>query len=59
MSEDIDEGLPELRGRLLSTAVYFDSDYAHDQVTRRSVSGFLCVVGSTPISWTSKIQGTI
>ena len=39
--------------------VYFDSDHSHDQVTRRSVSGVMSFVGSTPISCTSKRQGTI
>ena len=39
--------------------MYFDSDHAHDQVTRRSVSGVVSFVGSTPISWTIKMQGTI
>ena len=39
--------------------MYFDSDYAHDQVNRRSVSGAVSFVRSTPISWTSKRQGTI
>ena len=58
-SEEIDEGLPEPRGRPLSTTVYFDSDHAHDQLTRRSVSGVVSFVGSNPISWTSKRQGTI
>ena len=33
--EDIDEGLPEPKGRPLITAVYFDSAHAHDQVTRQ------------------------
>ena len=58
-SKDIDEGIPEPRGRPLSMAVYFDSDHAHDQVTQRSVSGVQSFVGSTPISCTSKIQGII
>ena len=48
-SEDIGEGIPETRGRPLSTMVYFDSDHSHDQVTRRSVSGVVSFVGSTPI----------
>ena len=48
-SEDIDEGLLEPRGRPISTTVYLGSDHAHDQVTRRSVSGVLSFVGSTPI----------
>ena len=52
-------GFRSLGGRPLSTTVYFDSDHAHDQVTWRSVSFFLCFLGQTPISWTSKRQGTI
>ena len=32
-SEYIDERIPEPRGRLFGTSVYFDSDHAHDQVT--------------------------
>ena len=57
--EDIDEVLPEPRGRPLRNSVYFDSDHTHDQVMHRSVSGVLCFVGSTPIIWTSDIKGTI
>ena len=53
-TEDIDDGLPEPRGRPLSTTVYFDSGHAHDQVMRRSVSGVLYFVGLMHISWTSK-----
>ena len=33
--EDIDEGLPDPKGRPLSTEVYFDSAHAHDQVTQQ------------------------
>ena len=58
-SEDIDEGFLEPRGRPISTPVYIDSEHAHDHVTRRSVSGVLSFVGSAPIIWTSKRQGTI
>ena len=58
-TEEIDEGLPEPRGNTLSTTVYFDSDHAHDQVMRRSVSGVILFVGSTPISWMRKRQGNI
>ena len=58
-SEEIDEGLPEPRGAPISTTVYFDSDHAHDLVTRRSVSGVIAFVGSTPTNSTSKRQGKI
>ena len=58
-SEEIDEGLPDPRGKPLSTTVYFYYDHAHNQVTRRSVLGVILFVGPTPISWTRKRQGTI
>ena len=58
-SEEIDEGLPDPCGRPLSTTVYFDFDHAHNQGMRRSISGVVYFVGSTPISWTSKRQGNI
>ena len=32
VTEEIDEGLPDPRGRPLSTTVYFDSNHAYDQV---------------------------
>ena len=55
----LDEGLPDPSRRPLSTSMYFDSDHAHNQVTRQSVFGVLFFVGSTPISCTRKRQGTI
>ena len=39
--------------------MYFDYNHAHDQVTQISVSGVMCFVGSTPIGWSSEIQGNI
>eukprot|EP00833_Pecoramyces_ruminatium_P006323 jgi/Orpsp1_1/1180355/evm.model.c7180000073074.2 len=35
---------------------YVDSDYAGDQETRRSTTGFLITIGKTPTSWCSKLQ---
>ena len=58
-SEDIDERLPENKVHSLSTSMYSDPDHAHDKVMQRFVSGVLCFVGLTHISWTSKRQGTI
>ena len=58
-TEDIDDDILELWGQTLSTTVYFDSDHAHDQLTRPLVSGVLSFVGSTPFSWNINRQGTI
>jgi hypothetical protein len=39
--------------------IYFDSDHAHDKITGRSISGVIVYVGSTPIIWRSKRQGSV
>jgi len=36
-----------------------DSDHAHDKVTRRSITGLLILVESTPVYFLSKRQGAI
>ena len=36
-----------------------DSDHAHDLVTRKSITGLLAYVGSTPVLWFAKCQGSI
>jgi hypothetical protein len=50
---------PDTFGAELKTSVFFDADHAHDHVTRRSFSGLLVFVGSTPVVWQSKRQGCI
>ena len=40
---------PVAYGDELETSVFFDADHAHDHVTRRSISGLLVFVGSTPV----------
>jgi hypothetical protein len=57
--EDIASDFPTAHGRELETAVFFDADHAHDHVTRRSISGLIVFVGSTPVIWHSKRQGCI
>jgi hypothetical protein len=57
--EDIDGGLPTPYGTELKTSVFFDADFAHDHVTRRSITGIIVFVGSTPVIWQSKRQGCI
>jgi hypothetical protein len=52
--EDVDMEFPQPYGRELNSTVFFDADHAHDTVTRRSISGLLVFVGSTPVIWSSK-----
>lgn len=50
---------PKAFGALLETMIFVDSDHAHNLVTRRSLTGLLAFVGSTPVSWFSKCQGAV
>jgi hypothetical protein len=57
--EEMDLKFPKPRGKELDTAVYFDANWAHDKVTRRSISGIMGFIGNTPVTCTSKRQGAI
>ena len=57
--EELDPSFPPSFGPVMETAIMVDSDHAHDQKTRRSLTGLLAFVGSTPVIWMSKRQGSI
>ena len=58
--EELDPKRPApLKTKPLTTTVYFDSNHAHDKVTRRSVSGVIAYIGNCPVAWMSKHQGAI
>ncbi len=38
---------------------FCDSDWAADRDTRRSVGAFLLFLGGAPVSWRSKLQGSV
>ena len=56
--EDFDK-YPPARGRSLQITFLVDSDHAHDKRTRRSITGIVGFVGSTPVLWSSKRQGAV
>ena len=59
-TEELDIKFPEPKKMVpLTSAVYFDSDWAHDEKTRRSISGVACFVGNCPIMTLSRRQGAI
>lgn len=38
---------------------YSDADWAGDSSTRRSTTGFVVFIGSNPMSWQSKNEGSV
>ena len=57
--EEIDDRLPSPRGKELPITAFFDSDHAHDQLTRRSCTGFLTFIGRTPVIGLSRRQTSV
>ena len=57
--EEVDPGFPLVFGPVLQTTILVDSDHGHDQKTRRSLTGWIAFVGSTPVAWSSKRQGSV
>ena len=51
--EEIPENLPPAFGPELETSIFVDADHAHDTKTRRSITGMILFVGSTPVAWSS------
>ena len=42
-----------------SIKAYSDADYAGDETTRKSTTGYIITIGNTPISWCSKLQNCV
>ena len=57
--EELDPHFPSSFGPLPEQTFLVDSDHGHDQVTRKSLTGLLGFVGSTPSTWFSRRQGCI
>ena len=57
--EELPPNMPPPRGRTVRITCYVDADHAHDQVTRRSITGILIFFNNTPIKWLSRRQKTV
>ena len=57
--EELDDALPSPKGAELPITTYFDSDHAHDRLTRRSCTGVLQFVGCTPVLALSRRQTSV
>jgi hypothetical protein len=51
--------MPEPKGEKVQISVYADADGAADVVTRRSVTGILCMVNSFPVKFYCKRQNMV
>ena len=58
-SEEIPPNLPIQKGNPVRITAYVDANFAHDLVTRRSVTGILLLLNNTPIRWLCKRQKTV
>jgi hypothetical protein len=55
--DEIPDGSPEPnKNKVVQVTSMFDADHAHCEVTRRSVSGILVFINSTPVKWYSKCK---
>jgi hypothetical protein len=55
--EEIPDGIPEpMNNKKVQVTIMVDADHGHCQVTRRSVTGTLVFINSTPVRRFSKIQ---
>ena len=56
MKEEVTDDCPRPLGKELIIRAYVDADFAGDQLTRRSRTGFIVMVNSSPVYWYSKKQ---
>jgi hypothetical protein len=58
--EELPLGIPKpVPNKKAQITVMVDADHAHCEVTRRSVTGILVFINSTPVRWYSKMQKTV
>lgn len=59
VSSTIDQGILLKATDRITLQAFSDSDWASCLDTRRSVTGYLLLLGHSPVSWKSKKQGTV
>ena len=57
--EELPPNMPEPKGEKVQITVYADADGAADVVTRRSVTGILCLVNNFPVKFYCKRQNMV
>eukprot|EP00979_Chaetoceros_neogracilis_P009185 scaffold2090_cov151-Chaetoceros_neogracile.AAC.2 len=59
VKEELPPDAPEPKMKPIDITVYFDASFACDLITRRSVTGVIVFLGSTPLRWICKKQNTV
>ena len=59
VASTVGQGIMLKANEQLTLQAYSDSDWAACLNTRRSISGYVLLLGNSPISWKSKKQGTV
>ena len=59
LTEEMPGNMPKTRGQGFTMTAYVDADHAGDSITRRSRTGFLVYLNSSPIYWLSKKQNSV
>jgi hypothetical protein len=54
----VDRGI-KFSGKSFDMHIFTDADWAGDQVTRKSTTGYVVFAAGGPISWQSKLQSTV
>ena len=57
--EELPKDMPELLMKEAKITVFFDASFGSDLVTRRSVTGIILFINSTPVKWVCKRQNTV
>ena len=58
-NEEVDKQFPKPLLDELDIHVFVDAHHGHDKVAGRSITGLFSVVGSTPTTWSSKLQTAV
>jgi len=59
VKELVPKGMPEPKGKSVTSTFFVDANLGHAKVTGRSCSGILTMLNLTPIDWFSKLQNTV
>ena len=57
--EDLDPRFPEPLVSKMDINIFVDANHAHDKKTGRSITGLFCLIGSTPVLWSSRRQASV